>query len=512
MKRGAILKIAIILGLLGITFLVSLFISHHFYDLSYDGQASHQEAVFQLSNGWIPFYKQLDKFEANNLHRWLNHYAKSVWIYETIVFKATHDIESAKLFHIWLILATFCFTFSFLAKFKKLPPYVICSLSLLVALNPVSVYQSLSFYLDGQMMSLTVMMILTLGYIYGEDKGIHYWILFFIIPILVNAKLTAGAYTAIILAGFLVMLWLKRDISKLYKVFIVATVASIIGFLLIGMSPYITNTIYKGNPLYPVFGPDHEELYKTMNMPGNFQDKNSAVLLFYSIFSKSDNVRFRESRAELKIPFTIRKDEGNAFTDTNAKEGGFGPLFGGAIILSLMVIGGALIRLTGRKGYHQIKCQSSNNREPIENIRNGIFCLTILLITCLINPVSSLARFIPQMWLFPIISVLLAYSFNNKMAKVTGNLIMLVLAANIVFIAVSYYGYNLKFTNLYNRTFEEMAIVSKKDPLKVYFGHFKSSNMLRFDKYGIDYKVIENKEECQNGQNIFPNSILLKCP
>jgi hypothetical protein len=98
------------------------------------------------------------------------------------------------------------------------------------------------------------------------------------------------------------------------------------------------------------------------------------------------------------------------------------------------------------------------------------------------------------------------------MVKVTGNLIMLVLAANIVFIAVSYYGYNLKFTNLYNRTFEEMAIVSKKDPLKVYFGHFKSSNMLRFDKYGIDYRVIENKEECQNGEIIFPNSILLKCP
>jgi hypothetical protein len=511
-KKNVIQNLFLIIGLLAITFLLFLFISQHFYDLSYDGQASHQEAVFQLGNGWNPFHKQLNKAEANNLQRWLNHYTKGTWVYETIVFKMTHNMESAKLFHLWLISAAFCLTFSFLLKLRYLPPYIVFFLSLLVAFNPVSIYQSLSFYLDGQLMSLLVMLIVTLGNIYVGDKNYHYWLLFLIVPVLLNTKLTAGAYTALILAGFMVMLWSKKRRSGFKKVFVVGMAASLTGFFLIGMSPYITNTMNQGNPFYPVFGPDQDELYKNMNMPGNFQDKNSAVILFYSIFSKSDNVRFRDSRAELKIPFTIVKGELKAFRDTNAKEGGFGPLFGGAIILSFITIGAASIKFYRGENLNKKKNKTrETQRKSVEKFRIAIFCLALVLITCLINPASSLARFVPQMWLFPIVSILLAYGFKSNRLKMIGKVIILVLFVNELLIGASYYGYNLRTTNLYNKTLEEMAIMSRQNPLKIYFGHFKTSGTLRLDRFGIRYEIVKNKEECHNGQRILPNSILLKC-
>jgi len=140
-----------------------------------------------------------------------------------------------------------------------------------------------------------------------------------------------------------------------------------------------------------------------------------------------------------------------------------------------------------------------------------LFCLAVILVTCLINPASSLARFIPQMWLFPIFAFFLACHSNYKSIQIFGYLIVFALLFNNILIGITYYKYNLAITNLYNNRLEKMAAASKPDPIKFYFGGFKSSNTTRFDKFGINYEIIENKEDCNNGQRILPHSIILKC-
>lgn len=515
-SRSKLFGTSIMLALLVSSFYLSLDISKHFFDISYDGQAYHQEALIQLDRGWNPFYEQLNNFNANNMDRWLNHYSKGVWVYESIIFKATNDIESAKLFHIWLMIATFLFTLSFLSRFEKLPFILTFLISLLVAFSPVSIYQSLSFYLDGQLMSLMVILIVILGLIYMESNNYYYILLFMTIAVLVNVKLTAGIYTLIIMSGYMVILWMKNKLLELYKVFIFATAAFLIGFLLFGWNPYVTNTIYRGNPLYPALGTDRSD-YTVPQFPANFSGKNSIFLLFYSIFSRSDNVRGADKAAYLKIPFTFSKDELKAFTDTNAKQGGFGPLFGGSILLSFLVIFWALItlgkevrwrhnnkNLNGRQQYGE-------NNSALATLGVPLFCLAVILVTCLINPASSLARFIPQMWLFPIFAFFLTYNSNNKPIRIIGYLIILVLLFNNILIGITYYKYNLEITRLYKDRLEKFATTSKQDPIKFYFGDFKSSHTHRFDKFGINYEIIENKEDCNNGQRILPHSIILKC-
>jgi len=115
------------------------------------------------------------------------------------------------------------------------------------------------------------------------------------------------------------------------------------------------------------------------------------------------------------------------------------------------------------------------------------------------------------MWLFPIIAVLLAYSLKNKVIRILGHLILMVLVLNNVLIGYTYYSYNFKITRVYNQRLEKLAVISQEKPVQFYFGHFLSSSILRFDRFGIVYSIAAKKEECSNGQRILPSSIILKC-
>ncbi len=514
--RQKLLAFLLLSGLLAGSFYLSFEVSKSFFDISYDGQAYHQEALIQLARGWNPVYHHLTSSEANNMNRWLNHYSKGVWFYESVIFKATQNIEAAKLFHIWLMMAAFSITFAFLLGFRGLSLWPAFLISLLAAFNPVSIYQSLSFYLDGQLMSLIVILIVTLGLVYREtgSSRFYYFLLFMTISILANVKLTAGIYASILIVGYMAILWFTKKIVVLRDVFLVSTGAFLLGFIVFGFSPYVTNTLSQGNPFYPALGTDRSD-YTAPQFPSNFTGRNSAFLLFYSILAKSDNVRGPDKIAVLKVPFTVSRDELMAFTDTNAKQGGFGPLFGGAILLAFLVFAAALIKL------YRLRGKLARGSDPAgpkrveigrkTNIGIGLSCSALILLTCLINPASSLARFIPQMWLFPIFAFFLAYFSKNQLIRIVGCVIIMTLLLNNALVASAYYQYNWEITRLYRQRLGEMARESKAHPIQFFFGHFRTSNAWRFEQLGITFKVVERKEECQNGQRILPNSIILKC-
>jgi energy-coupling factor transporter transmembrane protein EcfT len=334
------------------------------------------------------------------------------------------------------------------------------------------------------------------------------------LSILVNVKLTAGIYASILIVGYLTILWFTEKIAVLRAVFPVSAGAFLLGFILFGFSPYVTNTLSQGNPFYPALGTDRSD-YTAPQFPSNFTGRNSAFLLFYSIFAKSDNVRGPEKTAVLKAPFTVSRDELKAFTDTNAKQGGFGPLFGGAILLGFYVFAAALINLYRLRGRF-IRGNDPPVPERFEmgqktNIAIGLFCSALVLSTCLINPASSLARFIPQMWLLPIFAFFLAYFSKNQLIRIMGYAIIMTLLLNNALVAFAYYRYNHEITGVYHQRLGEMARESKENPIQFYFGHFRTSNVWRFEQLRMLFEVVERKEECKNGQRILPNSIILRC-
>jgi len=514
LKGNRVCKSLLILSLAVFSFYGCLTISRHFWDLSYDGQTYHQEALVQLACGWNPFHEPLSSQQANGMGFWLTHYSKGVWIYAAMVLQVTGDIESGKVFHLWLITAAFLILLSFLWRFTRYPRGLIVLLSALAAFNPVSLYQSLSFYLDGQLMACLVILIAVLGMVYWESKWFHYVLLFLVLPVLVNIKLTAGIYSGMMIVGALAIYWVKSKYDPFRKTVLVAAAGFAVGFLLMGFSPYVTNTLSKGNPFYSALGTDRS-YYTFPQFPANFIGKDPVSLLFFSIFAKSDNVRGMDKKAEWKIPFTVSKEELRAFTDTNAKQGGFGPLFGGAILLSLVIVFGTSLRLY-RGGQHLAEGRPADpygerSAEGRADIFLGISCLGLLLSTCVINPASSLARFVPQMWLFPLMAVMLAYRFPGSWLRGVGSFIIGTLLVNNLLVGITYFQYNSQIRRVYQERLEKMAGRSAEKPIPVYFGHFRTSSTLRFDRLGIRYRIIEKKEDCPGGKRILPDSILLEC-
>jgi hypothetical protein len=95
--------------------------------------------------------------------------------------------------------------------------------------------------------------------------------------------------------------------------------------------------------------------------------------------------------------------------------------------------------------------------------------------------------------------------------RVVGYAIILILLLNTALVAFAYYKYNSQITGVYHQRLAKMAQESKENPLKFHFGHFRTSNVWRFEQSGIKFEVAEHKEECKNGERILPNSIVLKC-
>ena len=137
--------------------------------------------------------------------------------------------------------------------------------------------------------------------------------------------------------------------------------------------------------------------------------------------------------------------------------------------------------------------------DPKTNIGIGLFCSALVLSTCLINPASSLARFIPQMWLLPIFAFFIAYFSKNQLIRIVGYAIIMTLLLNNALVAFAYYKYNSEITGVYHQRLGKMAQESKENPVEFHFGHFRTGNVWRFEQLGINFEVVERKEECKNG-------------
>ncbi|MEI6728779.1 MAG: hypothetical protein WCK98_04005 [bacterium] len=78
------------------SFVVSLNVSQKFYDLSYDGQAYHGEAIIELNEGWNPIYERAPGYGGGTHSIWLNAYPKASWLNSVSIYKVTGNIESGK--------------------------------------------------------------------------------------------------------------------------------------------------------------------------------------------------------------------------------------------------------------------------------------------------------------------------------------------------------------------------------------------------------------------------------
>ncbi len=436
-------------------------IAGHFYDVSFDGQWYHQGAIHLLMNGFNPIYQQAPDNYPGAL--FIGHYPGAFETISAVIGVFTQHIEDGKLLNIFLMVTTFILIFPIIVDvFPEVSRRYALVIAFLVALNPISIYQSLSYYVDGASASLLAMLVFLLILAYKKMDRPLLLIITGVIVLIVNIKFFNLVYAAILISGFIAICIYNNTSSRLHYLLIISLLVGILS----GAHPYITNFIDHGTPFYPVNGISQDMI--AGDMPPNLAGKNSLEQLILSVFSRSD---FHKTDAVFKIPFTVTADEIGSFYTTDARAGGFGPLFSGVVLLSILIV---VLLLTVR----------SSDADQISRVI--ILVCLLLLITVVINPGGWWARYVPQLWLIPLLLLLSAQNRFSSKLKIINYVLILVLLLNICMVAYSYYSYQLDITEKINRQISDIKSLTQDRPASLYCGIFIAVQD-RYKEQGIDY-------------------------
>lgn len=473
-----------------VLFISFMYISGLFYDITYDGQVYHQEAVSKLADHWNPVHEYLTKERANSAIL-LNHYAKGPWIYEGALYTATRQLEQCKVFNFLLIIASFLLTFSAMRNQERFNVKQSALFSLLMALNPVSIYQSLSFYIDGQLASALLCLFASAYQLITKQDKLVLCSFVMSIALAVNVKFTGVVYVVACIGLVGGWLWLLKS-KHLYKKFIKTAIAGLfIGICVIGYNPYITNTLYYGHPFYPLYGGSQTLDIMTSNSPIGFMKMNPLEKIFVSNFSMSNN-DFDTEKPILKIPFRVTGQEIKPFVyGADIRIGGFGPWFSGILVIVGMIV---ILMYRGRMGNQQYKYLAG--------------LVASIMLTVLINPEAWWARYVPQLWLVPIVIAAVAWSDGKKTVRYLGTGLVGAILINIGIITYPYIVGNYYSTQAFD--LELQSIAAQHRPLNIYFGEF-TSNYVRFQRWGIEYVDVPPDIADVNIENIRYKSLTAVC-
>lgn len=271
---------------------------------------------------------------------------------------------------------------------------------------------------------------------------------------------------------------------------------------IMGFHPSVTNTIESGNPFYGVLGEDR--IIDTLTQrPADFEDLNQVDMFFRSVFSTSANPPCSSSKSsERKIPFSIDcPAEAKAFQSIDLRTGGFGPLFSGVLVASLIL--SVVLALATRR----IKEWA---------IAAGLSML--LLLSSVIHPEAWWARYVPQFYLVPVIFTILILlrgesKQGQRLCSYSGIFLIGTLLTNAAISASSYFPFVSQQSESIERqlsTLQSSHQVGGRT-YEVLFGAFRSSR-LRLQKRGIPFYELGQVESRYCTQVAgFPNSGAFVC-
>lgn len=444
-KFFKVLKVAIIEIILGsIIFTLSVAIIGKIYDTSSDGNSYHKLAVGSMKNGWNPIYESSKDYtiedgnaitvmDGNRNYLWADHYAIGTEIIGANIYAFSGNIESGKAFNLVMIFVGFGILLAFLNKDRKIKLFPSILLSFILACNPISITQVSTYYVDTMLLECLFIIFAELMTLSKKDKFIfseEYFILAMAIIECSNAKFTGLAYAAVFCGAFY-LYWLvknKKNKEKLLNSFKVNTIFYVITVLItvcvVGFSSYTLNFIKYGSPFYPLYGKNHVENMVNREIPKSMYERSHVGQFLISIFSKGENVSpaYAENvnDPDLKVPFMVTKEEIKNYIIPDIRVGGFGPLFSGIFIISVVVLIYEIIR--------NIRNKTIKDFMPVL-ILNVISLLLVALLDG-----SYWSRYIPYIYFIVIWNIVLLFEEDNKITNIIGYFICLLAIVNTILV------------------------------------------------------------------------------
>ncbi len=401
-------------------------------DLSWDGNDYHKDAIGELRAGWNPVYSSAEQFNAlpsTPLHispltwTWVDHYPKASWIFGAATSQVLGNIETSKAFGILIALALGLLGLGYMTARIGLRRGI--AVAALLVVNPISMSQIFSNYVDGSLGDLMVigMLILSMQLDPGW-KPPRWWIsaqwpaLAAVLMLMVNLKFTGLLYAGFLGVAYLVTLAIRwrAHRSQIVSLALAGVMAAIVGVGVIGASSYVRNWIIDGNPLAPLFGGSTVNVLALGGQPGFLTGHGRIEAFFLSNFSASSSDGIS---AGLKVPFSFSAAELRAFDWVDVRIAGYGVWFGGLLIMSAVAMGVVLFRRRAQVVPFL----------PLFLSPMAVFSANVLLVDG-----SWWARYVPELSVFPVLGALALWFDQSRIMRTFGWLLVTLTALNAFFL------------------------------------------------------------------------------
>lgn len=366
------------------------------YDMGWDSNSYHKVDTGLLAHGWNPFKIKMDDYAVSSgiianktdWKVWYDAYPKATYTIGACFYAFTGNIESGKSFNVISMIIFICMGTSLLKKTGRLNYFQSFLIVFLIAVNPVSVSQWLTYYNDGFLGILLACCAMSLVYIDRDEHG-DLWrqswaVVFITLNIGVNAKFSALIFFGIlgILFYFYLIARKKKKVGpfkarpftiKLTLFYIIAIGTAI---LFTGSVTFIVNLFRYGNPLYSIIGTGAPELIVSQ-MPQYMLGLPKFGQFIYSVFSGVENQIYVTDN-HLKWPLTTTGYEwsDNAAATYDTRASGWGIFFSAVFLITVIAI------IIGM--YHLKKIRK----------KRDLYYLFVLMLVFIFIPIF----FVPGMW------------------------------------------------------------------------------------------------------------------
>lgn len=473
------------------------------YGPDYDGNMYHKAIVGQFANGWNPLKESGDAVmkrifgdnpNIDSQSLWGDHYAKASWIFAGSIYSLTGSIEYGKAYTLLAIISFFIFFYEYL-KTKHLKKWQAFIVSSITAFNPISVVTCMTYYVDGFLWVMLFTLILALTEDFSNpDRQANRDPLIIAgcsMIVLGNIKFTGllygGIYCIFYYLFFCIHEYRTDKTSWKYKAVrrfgYFATVA-LITCCWAGYCTYITNLIDHGSATYPLTGEGHVDIMSAA-YPGSFKNMNNIEKLFYSLFSRVNNLIASDTQLPiLKIPFTVYPEELTMMTSISLRISGNGIFYSGILLVSLVI------------DFFNIRRLRKNNRVAYHLVM--MYALIIVALSLIISE-SWWARHSPYQYL--IVTFALASMFqmwNSRKPKFK----LISAVAMIAFVGINYVNNGLFFLVLVQEINETPVIKEQFKEMKNCSNGIEIVQRFNFDgmlfdlkDQGIDFTVLDKNTD-----------------
>jgi len=466
------------LGVLALALALSVF----YFDLSWDGQYYHQLGVYTIADNWNPLTEPMQDFTPP-LNGSVRYFAKGPWYVAAAIYKATGCFEAGKCPAVlsWAAMGLAVFAASLDWGLRRRFAAVI---ALVVALHPVVMSELATFMVDGIMTAFLTVVVAALFSVFLRPQPVIICVGCLAAILSISAKFTGLVFLCFIFAaGGLWCLFRRRSWVFAYCAWVV--LALLLGTVVFGYNPYVTNTIYRHQPFYPMLGSrafpvntsargDANERWET---PHNMMGRSRWVRFGYAIFGRPGNQpypRATNGNAELMWPFTARLADLHAYCYHETRVAGFGPFFSGALLLSLGLAGWSL-------------WQSPSTRWLL--LLAGVTIVGSLLVSVHM----WWARFGPQLWWLPILpAVLVFWDAPSRRAAGVAWLLVALLVANAGIVAGVRIAWDTKASAKLRQ--QLTGLRQSGGTIEICFNNFTRSGEERLKTWGVPFQEKSRKE------------------